>query len=88
MIFEHESYHWMVRFPQNFPNQPAKLYRELTRDYFSSISSGHLYNLEKPLTNRVNILLSIKKNCLFSCKICKKISKEKLTKPAAAVHVC
>jgi hypothetical protein len=85
MIFEHESYHWMVRFPENFPDQPAKLYRELRRDYFSSSSSGPLYNLEKPLTNHVNILLSIKKNCQFSCKICKNISKEKLTKPAAAM---
>ena len=86
MIFEHESYHWMVRFPEHFPDQPAKLYRELTRDYFQSSSSGLLYNLEKPLTNHVNILLSIKKNCLsVSCKICKEISKEKLTKPAAAM---
>jgi hypothetical protein len=85
MIFEHESYHWMVRFPENFPNQPAQLYRELKRDYFPSSSSGPLYNLEKPLTNHVNILLSIKKNCQFSCKICKNVSKEKLTKPAAAM---
>jgi hypothetical protein len=78
MIFEHESYHWMVRFPENFPHQPAKLYREWKRHYFSSSSSRPLYNLDEPLTNHVNILLSIKKNCQFSCKICENISKEKL----------
>ena len=72
MIFEHESYHWMVRFSKNFPNQPAKLYSD---PLFVS-SSCPLYNLEKPLTNYVNILLSIKKNCWSSCKICKNISKE------------
>jgi hypothetical protein len=85
MIFEHESYHWMVRFPKTFPNQPAKLYRASNRHNFSSSSPCPHYNLEKPLTNHVNILLSIKKNCHFSCKICENISKEKLTKPAAAM---
>ncbi|CAB4034442.1 Hypothetical predicted protein [Paramuricea clavata] len=39
----------------------------------------------KALTNHVNVLLSIKKNCYGSCKICKNISKENLAKPGAAV---
>ena len=79
MIFEHESYHWMVCFPENFPNKPAQLYRVSKRRHFSSSSPCPHYNLEKPLTNHVNIFLSIKKNCRLTCKICENISKENLT---------
>ena len=79
MIFEHESYHWMVRFRENFPNQPAQLYRVSKRRRFSSSSPCPHYNLEKPLTNHINIVLSIKKNCRLTCKICENISKENLT---------
>ncbi|CAB3991785.1 Hypothetical predicted protein, partial [Paramuricea clavata] len=78
MIFEHESYRWMVCFPKTFPNQPAQLYRVSKRRHFSSSSPCPHYNLEKPLTNHVNILLSIKKNCRLTCKICENISKENL----------
>ena len=85
MIFEHESYHWMLRFPTTFPDQPALLYRALIRHHLSSSSPCCDYYLEKPLTNHVNILLSIKKNCRLTCKICESISKEKLTKPVAVV---
>ncbi|CAB3991788.1 Hypothetical predicted protein [Paramuricea clavata] len=79
MIFEHESYRWMVCFPKTFPNQPAQLYRVSKRRHFSSSSPCPHYNLEKPLTNHVNILLSIKKNCRLTCKICENICKENLT---------
>ena len=85
MIFEHHSYHWMVRFPETFPNQPAQLFRSLTRRHLSNSSPCSDYLLMKPLTNPVNILLSIKKTCRMSCTICESITREKLTKRVAAV---
>ena len=85
MIFEHDSYHWMVRFPETFPNQPAQLFRSLTRRHLSNSSPCSDYLLMKPLTNPVNILLSIKKTCRMSCTICESITREKLTKRVAAV---
>ena len=85
MIFEHDSYHWMVRFPETFPDQPARLFRARMRPNLSSSSSCYDYYLEKPLTNSVNILLSIKKTCRMTCTICESITREKLTKPVVAV---
>ncbi|CAB3991786.1 Hypothetical predicted protein [Paramuricea clavata] len=79
MIFEHESSHWMVRFPKTFPHQPAKLYRASNRHHCSSSLPCPHHYLEKPLTNHVNILLSIEKNCQLTCQICENISKENLT---------
>jgi hypothetical protein len=87
MNFEHESYHWMVRFPESFPDQPAKLFRAMDRDRLSSISPCHHYYLETPLNNHVNILLSIKKNCKWTCRTCESITKEKLTKPATVAVI-
>ena len=85
MIFEHKSYYWMLRFPKTFPNRPAKFFRELMRRDLSNSSPYSEYLLETPLTNPVNILLSIKKMCWSTCHICKSITKEKLTKPVATV---
>ena len=85
MIFEHDSYHWMLRFPETFPNQPAQLLRSVTCRHLSNSSPCSDYLLVTPLTSHVNILLSIKKTCRSSCTICKSITREKLAKPVAAV---
>ena len=83
MTFKHDLKYWRLRFTENFPNRPAQLFSTYhDREHLSD--SSPLYLLEEPLTNHVNILLSIKKNCYLSCRICKSISKEDLTKPATA----
>ena len=85
MIFEHDSYHWMVRFPETFPDQPAKLFRAGMRRHLSNSCPCSDYLLVTPLTNHVNILLSIQKTCRSTCTICKNITREKLTKSVVAV---
>ncbi|XP_028393238.1 uncharacterized protein LOC114517653 [Dendronephthya gigantea] len=78
--FQHSGYHWKLRFPKTFPNgQPARLSRSLWPES-ESRSTTHLDN---SLENRVKIFLCIKKNCKYFCAICKDITEEKLTKPAA-----
>ena len=82
MKFQHENKMWMIRFPEAFPNQPAKIFSGLKSRFPSSLSQCHDYYLEKPLTNHVNILLSIKKCCYMSCTICQNINKKNLKKHA------
>ena len=86
MSFKHGTKHWMLRFPQTFPAEPAQLFWSGFRERLSRaspISSDIL--LEKPLTSHVNILLSIKKNCFGNaCAICKNFTKENLSEPAIA----
>jgi hypothetical protein len=85
MTFKHDTKYWMLRFPETFPNQPARLSSAHSPERLSKMSPCSDYFLVKPLTNHVNVLLSIKKNCYCSCRICKNITKENLAKPAAAV---
>ena len=82
MKFQHKNKMWMIRFPEAFPNQPAKIFSAFKSVFPSSLSPCHDYYLEKPLTNHVNILLSIKKCCCMTCIICENINKKKLEKHA------
>ncbi|CAB3993692.1 Hypothetical predicted protein [Paramuricea clavata] len=86
MTFKHDAKYWMLRFPETFPNQPARLSCAYNPESLSKMSPSSDYFLVKPLTNHVNVLLSITKTCYGEfCKICKNITKENLAKPAAAV---
>jgi integrative and conjugative element protein (TIGR02256 family) len=85
MIFKHDTKYWMLRFPETFPNQPARLSSAHSPERLSKMSPCSDYFPVKPLTNHVNVLLFIKKNCYDSCRICKNITKENLAKPTAAV---
>ena len=85
MTFKHDTKYWMLRFPETFPNQPARLSTAHSPERLSKMSPCSDYFPVKPLTNHVNVLLSIKKNCYGSCRICKTFTKENLAKPAAAI---
>jgi integrative and conjugative element protein (TIGR02256 family) len=77
--FKHNSKYWMVRFPKDFPNNPAKLfysYWEVPASLYNKCSD---FDLVKPLNNEVHILLSIKKICGV-CKVCKHFTKESLSR--------
>ena len=88
MTFKHDTKYWMLRFPETFPNQPARLSAAHRPERLSKMSPCSDYFLVKPLTNHVNVLLSIKKTCYGEfCKICKNITKENVTMPATAKPV-
>ena len=80
MKFEHAKRCWLIRFPESFPNQPAQIFNAFSAKFLATTSPCYDYYLEKPVTNHVNILLSIKKNCKCTCKICENITKKNLTK--------
>jgi hypothetical protein len=87
MKFKHDLKYWMLRFPETFPNEPAQIFRSFVLDCVSRESSiPSDSTLEKPLTNRVNIFLSIKNNCSGACKICKDITRVNLSKLAATAE--
>ena len=78
MTFKHRSYYWRLSFPQNFPKQPAQLVSAYSLGSLSMMSPRS----DNSLTNYVDILLSVKKQCFTStCNICKSISRESLTEP-------
>ena len=81
MKFEHGNKYWLIRFPESFPNQPAQIFNSSNVKFLASTSPCFDYFLEKPVTNHVNILLSIKNNCWLTCEVCKNITKKNLTKP-------
>jgi hypothetical protein len=85
MTFKHNTKYWMLRFPETFPNPPARLSSAFNPEHLSKMSPCSDFSLVKPLTNLVNVLLSIKNNCYGSCRICKTFTKENLAKPAAAI---
>ena len=74
ITFKHNSKYWMVRFPKDFPSNPAKLFYSFW-DSYNSYNKCSDYDLVKPLTNEESILLSIKNICV-SCKVCKHITTE------------
>ena len=81
MTFKHRLYYWRLSFPQNFPKQPAQLVSAYSLRSLSIMSPRP----DNSLTNYVDILLSVKKQCYTStCNICKSISRESLTEPCIA----
>ena len=79
MKFEHAKKYWLIRFPETFPDRPAKIFFAFKSKISSGLSQSSHYYLEKPVTNHVNILLSIKNNCSLTCKICENINEKTLT---------
>ena len=82
ITFKHNFKYWMVRFPKDFPSNPAKLFYSYC-DSYNSYNKFSDHDLVKPLTNKESILLSIKKNCRV-CKICKQITTESVVNPRSA----
>ena len=78
ITFKHNSKYWMVRFPNDFPSNPAKLFY-CYRNSCNSYNKCSDHDLVKPLTNEESILLSIKKNCV--CKVCEHITTESVVSP-------
>ena len=74
--FKHNRRYWMVRFPEDFPTNPAKLFYSF---YEAAVRHNECrsFELVKPLNNEVNILLTIKNMC-GGCKVCKHFTKESL----------
>ena len=82
MQFEHAKKYWLIRFPETFPDRPAKILFASKSKISSGLSQSSHYYLEKPVTNHVNILLSIRNNCSLTCKICENINEKTLTESA------
>jgi integrative and conjugative element protein (TIGR02256 family) len=77
--FKHNRRYWMVRFPEDFPTNPAKLFYST---WEASVRSNECFGSEivKPLNNEVHVLLTIKNVCSV-CKVCKNFTKESLSQP-------
>ncbi len=77
--FKHNRKFWMVRFPNDFPTNPAKVFHS---SWEGSVKYNECrdFDIVKPLKNDVNILLTIKNIC-GTCKTCKHITKESLSQP-------
>ena len=76
--FKHNYKYWMIRFPADFPATPAKLFHT-SEDSVRFNECAHV-DLVEPLNDEVNILLTVKNIC-GACKICKKFTKELLSRP-------
>ena len=83
--FKHGRYFWLVRFPKDFPGEPAKLFSSMFQQNVDlDVCKVVKTDIVAPLNNDVNILLSIKNRCDSSnCDVCKRFTKESLsqTKP-------
>ena len=75
--FKHNYKYWMIRFPADFPATPAKLFHA-SEDSVRFNECAHV-DLVEPLNDEVNILLTVKNICR-ACKICKKFTKESLSR--------
>ena len=75
--FKHNYKYWMIRFPADFPATPAKLFHT-SEDSVRFNECAH-FDLVEPLNDEVNILLTVKNIC-SECKICKKFTKESLSR--------
>ena len=76
--FKHNYKYWMIRFPADFPATPAKLFH--TSEDSVRLNECAQFDLVEPLNDEVNILLTVKNICR-ACKICKKFTKESLSRP-------
>ena len=77
--FKHNDKYWMVRFPCDFPTNPANLFFS---PWAAAVRSNKCTGpgLVKPLKNEVNILLTIKNIC-GTCNVCKHFTKDSLSQP-------
>ena len=82
--FKHNDKYWMVRFPNDFPTNPANLFFSPWPATVRSNECTEL-GLVKPLKNEVNILLTIKNIC-GTCKVCKHFTEELLSQPGLNSH--
>ena len=76
--FKHNYKHWMIRFPPDFPGTPAKLFH--TSEDSVRFKECAQFDVVEPLNDEVNMLLTLKNIC-GACKICKKFTKESLSRP-------
>ena len=78
--FKHNRRYWMVRFPEDFPTKPAKLFYS-TWEASVRHNECFAFAIVKPLDNEVNVLLTIKNVCSLCIKVCKNFTKESLSQP-------
>jgi hypothetical protein len=75
--FKHNEMFWLVRFPKDFPGEPAELFCSRYQETVH-LSKVFRCDIVQPLNNEVNILLSIKNKCNDECNVCNRFTKESL----------
>ena len=80
MKFKHVDRHWLIRFPESFPETRASIF-SCHSDNFSNAIENYS---SKPdfLNNYVDILLAIKRECKFvssNCSSCRRVDVQSLT---------
>ena len=78
MKFRHKNLHWLIRFPQSFPEKPASIFTARS-EKFSDVTKSRAFEPEF-LNNYFDILLSIKNKCreFSSCSPCKEMNVQNL----------
>ena len=79
MKFKHKNLHWLIMFPQSFPEKPASIFTALS-EKFSDVTKSRAFEPEF-LNNYFDILLAIKNKCRefsSSCSPCKEMNVQNL----------
>ena len=79
MKFKHVDRHWLIRFPQRFPEEPARVFSSYSENFSDVMESSS----SKPdfLNNYIDILLAIKRECKFislNCSSCTRMNVQSL----------
>ena len=88
MKFKHESKYWLIRFPPNFPENPATMSQSFSKTASDS-STRQTVNVGSPnsLNNYISILLAVKKKCSNHCSCCEKINAQSLARSDAPLNL-
>ena len=86
--FKHESRYWLIRFPPNFPENPATMSQSFSKTASNS-STRQTVNVGSPnsLNNYISILLAVKKMCSDYCSCCEKITAQSLARSDAPLNL-
>ena len=80
MKFKHVDRHWLIRFPQRFPEEPARVFSSYSENFSDVMESSS--SKSDFLNNYINILLAIKRKCRFissNCSSCTRMNVQSST---------